>query len=178
MTEQENGLSTLQQQLGLLKDNQRPPIDQWHPDLSGDIDIEIRADGSWWHEGTQFEREDLMRMFASILRKEGEDYVLVTPVEKWRIQVEDQPFLITLFDRQSDDIHFVTNVGDAGVISAQQPLLASRLNGQDIPIVKVRDELCARVSRNAFYQLAEWAVADENGADYHVESAGRMFSIS
>ena len=167
---------------GLLKqisEQSLPPVDKWEPEFCGDIDMRIASDGTWFYMGTPITRQRMVRLFSTVLRKDedGKTY-LVTPVEKWRIQVEDQPFLITLFDRQSDDIHFVTNVGDAGVISAQQPLLVSRLNGQDIPIVKVRDELCARVSRNAFYQLAEWAVADENGADYHVESAGRMFSIS
>src|SRR5690606_29155449 len=66
-----------------------PPVDKWNPPLSGDLDMQIRRDGSWWYQGTPIERPALVRLFASILKREGDDYFLVTPVEKWRIRVDD-----------------------------------------------------------------------------------------
>ena len=101
-------LSSLQQQIGLHSTAKQPPVEQWNPELSGDIDIVIRADGSWWHEGRAFERQDLVRLFASILRHESPDYFVLTPVEKWRIQVEDRPFVVTLVAADTNGIEFVT----------------------------------------------------------------------
>lgn len=69
-----------------------PPVERWNPPLSGDIDLRIARDGTWYHEGTAFQRESLARLFASILRRDEDgQYYLVTPVEKWRIQVDDAP---------------------------------------------------------------------------------------
>ena len=73
-----------------------PPLHLWHPPLSGDIAIRIAADGSWYHEGTLIQRESLVRVFASILRREEDgEYYLVTPGEKWRIEVELHPLIVT-----------------------------------------------------------------------------------
>ena len=68
----------------------------WNPARQGEIDIRIAADGNWYHEGRRFQRSSLVKLFASVLRREQEDYFLVTPAEKLRIQVEDAPFVATL----------------------------------------------------------------------------------
>ncbi|WP_322853379.1 DUF1285 domain-containing protein [Marinobacter sp. X15-166B] len=73
-----------------------PPVDTWTPELSGDIDIRITRDGQWLYRGVPLKREAITRLFATILRREEDgEYYLVTPVEKWRIQVEDAPSLPT-----------------------------------------------------------------------------------
>ena len=73
-----------------------PPLPLWHPPLSGDIAIRIAADGSWYHEGTLIQRKSLVRVFASILRREEDgEYYLVTPGAKWRIEVELHPLIDT-----------------------------------------------------------------------------------
>src|SRR5689334_11548651 len=76
-----------------------PPVHLWNPAHSGEIDIVIRPDGSWWHEGARISREALVRLFSTVLRKDPDGYWLVTPVEKMRIKVEDAPFLATRVDR-------------------------------------------------------------------------------
>jgi hypothetical protein len=75
-----------------------PPVESWNPAHCGDIDIRIARDGTWFHQGTPIGRKEIVRLFSTILRKDGEDYVLVTPVEKMRIRVEDVPFIAVLVD--------------------------------------------------------------------------------
>lgn len=79
-----------------------PPVEHWDPPLSGDIDIRIARDGTWYHEGAAIERPALVRLFAGLLKREGDEYFLVTPVEKWRIQVEDAPFVLVVLEPRVD----------------------------------------------------------------------------
>jgi uncharacterized protein len=161
-----------------------PPIEKWHPALSGDIDIQIRADGSWWHEGAPFVREKLVRLFASILKREGDEYFLVTPVEKWRIRVEDAPFVVQLISAegqgQQQRLNIVTNVGDGFVLGVKHPLCVRQdFQGDDVPYVEVRAGLMAKFSRNAYYQLAEMALLDADaGQNLGVWSEGSFFSLN
>ncbi len=170
-------LSSLEQQFGLEAENQYPPVEKWHPKLSGDMDIVIHRDGSWWHEGVQIKRKKLVRLFASILRKEDGEYFLLTPVEKWRISVEDRPLLIVMIERVGDDIRAITNVGDVVTVGQEHPLLMSELDGVVVPEINVRADLYARFSRNAFYDLSEMACADSD-EHYFVISAGNKFFLS
>jgi hypothetical protein len=84
----------------------------WHPAHCGEIDIRIRKDGVWFHEGTPIGREALVRLFSTVLRLDPDGYHLVTPVEKLKIQVEDAPFIATRVDRDGRGLRFETNVGD------------------------------------------------------------------
>lgn len=173
-------LSNLEQQIGLEDSNQLPPVEKWQPELSGDMDMVIHKDGSWWHEGVKIQRDKLTRLFASILRKEGEEYFILTPVEKWRIQVEDRPFVVTMIEQKKDHIEVITNTGDLLIINREHPLELSELNGEKIPEIEVRNGLKARFSRNAFYDLAELAeekTASEGGSEFVVRSAGAEFKI-
>lgn len=173
-------LSSLEQQIGLDGANQLPPVEKWHPELSGDMDMVIRKDGSWWHEGVKIEREKLTRLFASILRKESEDFFVLTPVEKWRIQVEDCPFVITMIESKDDHVEVITNTGDLLIISSEHPLELSELDGELIPEIEVRNGLKARFSRNAFYDLAELASerpVSGKESDFVIQSAGSEFKV-
>src|ERR1700712_607901 len=89
-----------------------PPVHLWDPQHAGDIDIVIRRDGTWVHEGAPIHREALVRLFSTILRKDPDGYWLVTPVEKQHLTVEDAPFVATSVDRRSEALVFTTNVGD------------------------------------------------------------------
>src|SRR5215475_8647597 len=96
-----------------------PPVDRWNPAHCGDIDIRIARDGTWFHQGSPIGRKELVRLFSTILRKDGTDYVLVTPAEKMRIAVEDAPFQAVLLDAAGEGadrrLTFTTNVGDETV---------------------------------------------------------------
>ena len=75
-----------------------PPVDQWNPPFCGDLDMRIARDGTWFYMGTPIGRPELVRLFSTILRKDGDSYVLVTPVEKVGITVEDAPFIAVDFE--------------------------------------------------------------------------------
>lgn len=138
-----------------------PPVEKWNPPLSGDMDMRIAADGTWYHEGDPIRRHGLVKLFSSILRLDGDDYVLVTPVEKWRIQVDDLPFLAHSVEQVVRDgrnwLLFTTNVDEHLVAGEAHPLsVPTTEEGEPRPRVLVRRNLFARVSRSAFYQLVEW----------------------
>lgn len=157
-----------------------PPIGQWNPPLSGDMDLVIDIDGHWIHEGGEIRREALVRLFASILRyEEHNGYVLVTPVEKWRIRVEDAPFIATAMAQRNRNgrvvFCFATNVGDEVCADAQHPLQMVIRNGSPVPYIRIRDGLKARLSRPVFYELAEHAHA--NAGRHGVTSDGIFFPL-
>ncbi|WP_193164155.1 DUF1285 domain-containing protein [Microbulbifer hainanensis] len=158
-----------------------PPVDRWQPDLCGDMDMEIRADGRWIHEGTEIHRQPLVKLFASILKREGDDYFLVTPVEKWRIQVEDVPFLASQVARGEaggdEPLLFTTNTGDVVPLDADcsWELKPFGQPPQPVPYIEVRDGLQARISRDVYYQLVDWA--EDNDGQLQLRSDGRYFLL-
>ena len=171
-------LTILSKQLGKYLDmpSQLPPVDKWNPALSGDIDIFIDKNGQWFHEGNPILREKLMRLFSTILKREDNEYFLVTPVEKWRIRVEDQPFVVVLMNivehQGGQNIQMITNTGDEFEVGMNHPL---ELDGHEAPKVLVREGMYARLNRNVFYELAEMGQETEEG--YFIESAGEKFKI-
>ncbi len=167
MADPEN-TSSLEQLLAALKaqagsgDRGPPPVDKWNPAHCGDIGMEILADGTWKHACTRITRESLVKLFASILRKDedGATY-LVTPVEKIIVRVEDAPFVAVRADRhgagRDQTIVFTTNVGDIITAGPDHPLRVERRGDEPRPYVHVRGRLEARILRAPFYELVEWA---------------------
>jgi len=159
------GLASLQRDAAAGR--KLPPVDTWHPAHCGDIDIRIARDGTWYHEGTPVGRKELVRLFSTILRRDPDGYVLVTPGEKMRIVVEDAPFLAVLLDVEGlgreQRLTFTTNVGDQTVAGAGNPIRVETdpKTAQPAPYVHVRKGLEARISRAVFYQLADLAVPGE-----------------
>jgi len=143
-----------------------PPLHLWHPPLSGDIDIRIAADGSWYHEGSPITRAALVRVFASILRREEDGhYYLVTPGEKWRIQVELHPLLVTdatVGEGPQPRLQVTLNTGREVMVGVQHPLALERSLG-DIPFIELEHGLTALFSRAAWYRLADIASLRDDG---------------
>ncbi|HAS51108.1 MAG TPA: DUF1285 domain-containing protein [Gammaproteobacteria bacterium] len=163
-----------------------PPVDNWNPPLLGDIDLRIARDGVWRHEGTPIQREALVQLFASILRRDEDGhYYLVTPVEKWRIQVDDAPFLAIRVDATGAGIAqcltFTTNVGDVVTAGLDHPLIVEyrTVGGEPAPYLHVRGRLRALLSRAVFLELAEQGEErlTADGLDYGVWSQGQFFSL-
>ncbi len=171
--------SSLMSQLGKFQDTsgKLPPIADWNPELSGTMDMVIRKDGSWYHEGDIIKREKLARLFSSILKKEGQDYFLVTPVEKWLITVQDMPFTIVLADiklnNKKQEITLMSNMGDELTLDQEHKLEYSE---GELPFVEVRSGLYARLNRNVYYQLAELAVETKQSG-YIIKSGGAEHRI-
>lgn len=153
------------------------PVDTWHPSHCGEMDMVIKADGSWWHEGVRITRAPLIRLFSRVLRKDDDGHVLVTPVEKISITVEDAPFLAVDFDETAEGFSFLTNVGDRVLIDAEHPICLRRSNmlGQRAPYILVRGRLEARVDRPAYYRLVA-ALPEEDG-QLILNSAGARYAL-
>ena len=160
------------------------PVDQWHPPLLGEMDLRIARDGTWYHEGQPIARQALVRLFARILRHDSDGcYYLVTPVERWRICVEDAPFLAVemAVERKPQWIHFRTNVDDWVTAGPEHPLQIEYPCGpeQPAPYVHIRGRLRARLTRSVFLELAEYAVLENFGGRevYGVYSQGVFFPL-
>jgi hypothetical protein len=156
-----------------------PPLELWHPELSGDIDIIIRADGTWYHEGEVIARDSIVRLFASILRREEDgEYYLVTPGEKWRIQVELHPLIVTDISRietaEAALLRATLNTGKIIDIGENHPLfLEPRMDG--VAAVTLPHGLSALFSRNAWYRLVD--MADPQQTPPAVSSAGQTYIL-
>ncbi|AUZ03913.1 hypothetical protein ADP71_00540 [Vitreoscilla sp. C1] len=142
-----------------------PPVDQWHPPFCGNMDLIIKANGQWWHEGRQMTRQGLIDLFASVLWREGDEYFLKTPVEKIGICVEDVPLfiedvnLLTLADGQY--IECITTHQDKIILNAEHGLILRDYQGQIQPYVPIRFGLEAKIMRHAFYHLIDWCNLSE-----------------
>ena len=158
-----------------------PPVHLWHPEHCGEIDIRIRRDGVWFHEGTPIGREALVRLFSTVLRKDPDGFHLVTPVEKMRIEVEDAPFIAIRVDREGEALKFQTNVGDeveAGPDNAIRVEMDPK-TGEPRPYLHVRRGLEALIARPVFYELVEMAAERDTaeGPVMGVESNGAWFPV-
>lgn len=154
------------------------PVEQWNPAHCGEMDLLIKADGSWWHEGTRITRAPLVRLFSRVLRKDPDGHVLVTPAEKISIKVEDTPFLAVDFDQTEGGFTFLTNVGDRVLIDRAHPISmrSSKVIGQRAPYILVRGALEARIDRPAYYRLMNdlperegSLVMNSGGAEFNLE---------
>lgn len=154
-------LESLETRVKSGRDYESPPLHLWNPRLSGDIPIRIDAGGHWYHEGSKIERQSLVNLFASILRREAdEEYYLVTPEEKWRIEVERHPLLIVDFNFQVvDGVQYLEATLNTarGVIAGEDfPLFLDAAVG-DIAAMKLAHGLTALSARSAWYRLVGMA---------------------
>ena len=147
--------------------------------------MRIARDGTWFYLGTPIGRAPLVKLFSSILRKDGEKYFLVTPVEKVGITVDDAPFVATDFDvtgaGKAQVLTFTTHVGDTAVAGPEHPIRVDRdpATGEPSPYVLVRANLEALIDRKSFYRLVDCgAHHDVDGQSWFgVWSSGQFFSI-
>ncbi len=159
-------LQKLSDQLPQANQGAPLPLDQWNPTSTGKMDLRIDADGQWIHEGQVIQRKSLVNLFSTILRKEEDGkFYLVTPVEKFEIDVDDAPFVAVSLEISSDkgeqQIELETSLGDKVIVDAEHPIWVVESEGQPRPYVRVRNNLDALISRNLFYQLVEMADEQE-----------------
>ena len=165
-----------------------PPVERWNPPFCGDIDMRIASDGTWFYQETPIGRPALVKLFASVIKREGDKYFLVTPVEKVGIIVEDVPFLAVELQRVGPErdvlltvVRFRTNVDDwvdAGPGHALR--FEPEASGGLKPYLHVRRELWAKVTRALFYDLVE--LGEERVVDgramFGVVSGGEFFAMA
>lgn len=163
-----------------------PPVDKWNPDFCGDIDMRIASDGTWFYMGTPIGRQNMVRLFASVLRKDadGKTY-LVTPVEKIGITVDDAHFVAVAVEAAEEDdetsLCFTTNVGDKVIAGVENPIRVDvdQDTGEPRPYLLVRGRLEALISRNVYYELIEKGdvVVADGISSCSIESKGQRFSL-
>ena len=136
------------------------PVHLWHPPYCGEISLRIASDGTWFYAGTPIARPAMVKLFAGILRKDPERYVLVTPVECVGIEVEDVPFIAVAMEEESGArLRFVTSLGDEVEAGLEHPLrFAVEADGGVKPYVHVRGALEARLTRSLAIDLLARAV--------------------
>lgn len=162
-----------------------PPVHLWNPPDCGDLDMRIARDGTWFYLGTPIGRPELVRLFSTILRKDDDRYVLVTPVEKVGIQVDDAPFVAVDFEVEGDGreqiLSFETNLGDMAVAGLDHPIRVERdaETGEPSPYILIRAALEALIDRKSFYRLVEiGAHSDVEGTSWFgLWSTGQFFPI-
>ena len=175
-----------------------PPLDKWHPENIADMDLVIKANGEWWHEGGKMTRQSLVNLFATILWKEENDgvteYFLKTPVQKIRIQVEDVPLLINdvgiVKEGEVSWLEFVTTTGDVVRLDDEHPIslqayqpndAADRIDESQVrPYMPVRNGLSALIGRNTFYHLTEIGELTEHDGKtmLTLQSGGKSYSMT
>ena len=160
-----------------LKTGAPPPVEKWNPDYCGELNLTIRRDGVWVHEGTPIGRARLVRLFSTVLKREGDRYFLVTPVEKLGIEVEDAPFLAILMRVEGEGatqrLVFTTNVGEE-VVAGPEHALTFRAGA---PYLHVRRGLEARVARAVFYDLVALCEVREEGGETRGEDGEAAFGV-
>lgn len=160
-----------------------PPFDQWDPTNCGEIDIEIKSDGTWFHNGCPIGRIGLVKLFAQVLVYEEGAYYLKTPIEKMQIKVADTPFVITQWEKhttdQGDAIEVSSNLDHKAILSAQHPLQIVSDNEEPHLVVTLHRGLTAKVHRNVYYQWVEFAQEKNINNKSHlvIHSAGQDFSL-
>jgi len=157
---------TLTQVAQALADKRLPPVDQWHPTHCGDSEMRIARNGSWYHQGSPIEREAMVRLFASILRREPDgSHVLVTPGEKLDIAVDDAAFVAVEVKSEGAGptrrLAFRLNTGDLVVAGPDHGLQFDEQGGEPHPYLHVRGGLQALLGRPVYYELVEWAIAED-----------------
>ncbi len=158
-----------------------PPVHLWNPDFSCDMDMRIARDGTWFHEGRPINRFALARLFSTILKREGDKYYLVTPVEKVGITVDDAPFVAVGFDvegaGETQVLVFETNMEDQVQAGTNHPIRVERdpETGEPAPYVMVRDGLEALIDRKSFYRLIDLGVV--NGDWFGLWSDSTFFPV-
>ena len=174
-------LEIITQQLSsnALKSKTTPPVEDWHPEYSGEMDLQIKANGDWFYQGTIFKRANLVKLLASVIKMENDEYYLVTPVEKLKITVDDVPFVLTEWywqDKSQTTMCAKNNVGDEFILDSNHPLF---INKAGELYVTVRRNLLAKVHRNVYYQWIDLAkeVSTKNGTELIFTSANCEFSL-
>jgi uncharacterized protein len=162
-----------------------PPVHLWNPDFCGDIDMRIASDGTWFYMGTPIGRAPLVRLFSTILKREGDKHFLVTPVEKVGIRVDDAPFMAVEMQRDGagdeQRLHFRTNVDDWVECDAAHGLrFTEAKDGGLTPYLHVRRDLWAKVTRPIYYDLVELGEERSvNGRDmFGISSGGEFFAMA
>mgnify|MGYP006049701881 FL=1 len=143
-----------------------PPLDQWHPKHCGAMDLKVKANGEWWHEGQLIKRQSMIDLFSTVLWKEDGKFYLKTPVEQIEIEVEDEPLFVNSVEQiQLEGLHYIqlsTTTQDVVIVDQEHPIFMREFDGELRPYVHVRFGINALIQRASFFHLIEMGELMEN----------------
>ncbi len=143
-----------------------PPLDQWHPKHCGAMDLKVKANGEWWHEGQLIKRQSLIDLFSTVLWKDDEKFYLKTPVEQIEIEVEDEPLFVNSVEQiQLEGLNYIqlsTTTQDVVIVDQEHPIFIREFDGELRPYVHVRFGINALIQRASFFHLVEMGELMEN----------------
>ena len=143
-----------------------PPLDQWHPKHCGAMDLKVKANGEWWHEGQLIKRQSMIDLFSTVLWKEDGKFYLKTPVEQIEIEVEDEPLFVNSVEQiQLEGLHYIqlsTTTQDVVIVDQEHPIFMREFDGELRPYVHVRFGINALIQRASFFHLVEMGELMEN----------------
>lgn len=165
----------------LAAERRLPPVASWNPAHCGKSDMRIAADGTWYHQGSPIGRPAMVRLFATVLRREPDGaYVLVTPAEKLDVEVDDLPFVAVEVKSEGEGrdrtLAFRLNTDEVVIADADHPIGLDASAADTRPRLRVRDRLDARIARTVFYELVEIALA-EGASPPGIWSRGSFFAL-
>lgn len=178
MIDTDNSLHSLAEAISVRS---LPPVHDWHPAITRDVDMRIARNGDWFYQGSRINRPRMVKLFSTVLRMDGDETFLVTPAERLRIRVEDAPFTAVLVERRElpagSALIFTTNVGDQVIADEDHPITVRSFepDGEPSPYVLVRDSLTALINRPTYYQLADWC--EERNGILGVMSCGSFLPL-
>ena len=172
---------SLDQLAARIADRALPPVERWNPDHCGDSEMRIARDGTWYHQGNPIGRDAMVRLFATVLRREPDGrHVLVTPVEKLSIEVEGTALRALTMTMEGNGearrIGFALDSGDAVIAGPDHPLTVAATPAGPSPRLAVRNGLEAELSRALYYELADIALAEGHDPP-GVWSDGAFFAL-
>ena len=143
-----------------------PSLDQWHPKHCGAMDLKVKANGEWWHEGQLIKRQSMIDLFSTVLWKEDGKFYLKTPVEQIEIEVEDEPLFVNQVDQveinQQTFLQLTTTTQDVVIVDQEHPIFMREFDGELRPYVHVRFGINALIQRASFFHLVEMGELMEN----------------
>ena len=143
-----------------------PPLDQWHPKHCGAMDLKVKANGEWWHEGQLIKRQSMIDLFSTVLWKDDEKFYLKTPVEQIEIEVEDEPLFVNSVEQiQLEGLNYIqlsTTTQDVVIVDQEHPIFMREFDGELRPYVHVRFGINALIQRASFFHLVEMGELMEN----------------
>ena len=173
-------LSSIFSELSNLDEDSFPPVEEWNPPLCENVQMRIDRSGKWYFMNSPIGRDRMVKLFSRVLRLDGEEYFLVTPVEKIKLEVEDKPFVIVDFEvikkGNEQTISFKTNTDEFFEVNERHPIRIEYKGEEPSPYVVVRKNLEALINRNVYYNLIE--ECKEHNGQFGIFSSGSFYKLS
>ena len=151
-------ISKLTMSLEDSKNIQFPPVHLWNPDLCEGQEIKINRDGAWFYNNSLIKNQKLVNLFASVLRKDGDNYFLVTPTEKVPVKVEIAPYVIEDFKIIEDTIELKTNLNYSFLLTEKDLVRLKEIERTFLPLITVRNSIEGFFNRNTYYRIIDFAL--------------------